>query len=294
MNKRQLHTLNCKAKKMTVESKKKNFQYQKDFLEYLHSLEKFSSKKSPLQQSLNTTEIKRVETYQSSYLGRITSNLADTLFEECTNIFGRELVSKVLAGFFKSSPPTAANLIDAPNMISDHLRSSTHSKEYLLFADLAEICIKRWAILTGPDPKSCLPSANSSFSDLFLLPTTDFLKPCSQHDLYLCWNQSQTQSDEIPEEIFKQQCGVLLAKTSPTLILVIAVPTELYPLAESMIQGSSLEQAIENLTLCESDISQQSLAKALQSFIATLAGSHVLTAVPITEVKGDSPRVHTD
>lgn len=262
---------------MTIEPEVNKFKYQKDFIDYVNTLEKFSADTTSLYRSLKNPKIERIESYQSSYLGRVTSNLADTIFEECAHLFGHELVAHLLADFFKNEPPTAANLIDAPANLTVYLREGTTSRESLLFADLAEICLKRWAILIGPDPKLSPPSTSSNFSELFLLPSTDYVKPCAKHDLYSCWNQAQSKTDCISEEIFMEFSGVLLAKTSPTNFLVIAVPPELSPLVESMTQGSNLELAIDTLTQSTRELSQESLAATLQHLISTLVGSNILT-----------------
>jgi hypothetical protein len=268
---------------MTLDLENKKFKYQKNFLEYLTNLEKFSACHTPLSRNLKDPKLNRIETYQSSYLGRITSNLADSLFEECTNLFGRELVSRVLADYFKCNPPTATNLIDAPDNLPTYLRSCSESKEALLFADLAEMCLKRWAILTGPDPKVSPACTDSNFSELFLLPSANFIKPSAHHDLYCCWNQSQSQSQsqkyDIPEEIFNHSVGVLLAKTSPTQFFALAVSSEVYPFIEAMVQGTSLEEALETLAQSASEDPQQAIASTLQNLISTLAGSNIFTNV---------------
>lgn len=263
---------------MTIELKSETFKYQFDFIEYLASLEKFSSNETPLSESLKNVKINRIETYQSSYLGRITTNLADTLFEECANLFGRELVSRILADFFKHKPPTAENLIHAPNEISTYLRNRTDTKESMLFADLADICIRRWEILTGPDPIAFQPTAQTSFSELFLIPSADFVSPCAHHDLYHCWNEAQFASEVLAEKVFEEQRGVLLAKTSPTNFSVIAISPLLAPLVESMVQGSSLEQALERLTEGSAVRAEHLLTAELQDLITTFVSSNVLTA----------------
>lgn len=264
---------------MNKEKFEEEFRYQMEFVDYLNSLEKISHSKTRLASSLSDKYLYRLETYQSSYLGRITSNLSDTLFQECQNLFGQELVAQVLAGFFKVTPPTETNLIDAPRKLTEYLRNNTSSKESLLFADLAEICIRRWAILIGPDFEASTPSTDTPFSDLYLLRSTELVKPCAHHDLYLCWLSSQSKDAEIPEDIFQQSSGVLLAKTSPTDFIVVAVSSSVLPLVEALNRGLSLEQALDAFTEHESEAtSQKTLFDDVQSLITSLAASKILTS----------------
>lgn len=277
--------------------------YQNDFLNWLTALDERSGGESELAQWVKPEYLHRLETYQSSYLGRVTANLSDTLFEACENLFGKELVAQVLAGFFKENPPRASALTSAADTLPARLRATHVEREALLFADLAEICIVRWKVLTGEDPPQ-RPfdsvgngNANIDLSAVYLSPQAHVVWPCAQHDLSEAWMLAQStqstqstqsaqsaQASTVPEHLFNNVTGVILAKSSPTDFHVIAVPGGLEGFVRGLAAGFSVEQAIEKLeqqleTLPDSGAGHAEIAGQLQNLM------HALTLMRIIRPK---------
>lgn len=226
-----------------------SFEYQRTFIEWLTALNESSGAHSPVASFVKPQYRYRLDTYQSSYLGRITANLSDTLFEPCENLFGRDFVAQVLAGFFKAQPPTSASLTSAAEGLPELLRSGETSREALLFADLLELSQLRWKILIERDsPVQRAVQEDTALSDLHLIRSARLLLPSGVHDLSEAWTHAQNQQiSNIPEVIFSEQRGVLLGKSSPLHFHVITVPNELEAFVKALVAGSSVEQAVEHL-----------------------------------------------
>lgn len=256
---------------------RENYDYQRHFVDFINTLEKPSAKNSRILASIDDKFAYRLETYQSSYLGRITTNLAESLFEECQSLFGNELTSQILAGFFKNNPPKANNLINAADRLPEYLRTHTDSPQSLLFADLSEICIQRWALLTDADPTRQAPTQHVSLDSLYLMRTARLIKPCAHHNLYACWTLAQLHTVQIPNSVFEKSSGVLLAKTSATELSVIDVPMEIVPLIEALRNGASLSEAVQFLASHARGYAEAELNHEVQRIIAALASCNALT-----------------
>lgn len=223
-------------------------QYQKLFVDWLTSLDTTSAADSRLSHLVKTKYLHRLDTYQASYLGRVTGNLSDTLFESCENLFGRDLVAQILAGFFKLNPPQSDSITAAADGLPAMLRQTQTSAEALLFADLADICIARWRILTGADSSQTPVPDGTPLSKLHLSQCAHLIWPCAQHDLSETWILAQNKmTSELPGSLFSKEVGVLLAKSSPVSFQVISVPASLRVLAQALLNGADVESAVLNL-----------------------------------------------
>ena len=222
--------------------------YQKLFVDWLTSLDATPAAESGLAYLVKTKYLHRLDTYQASYLGRVTGNLSDTLFEACENLFGPELVAQILAGFFKASPPQADLITDAANGLPAMLRQTQTAAEALLFADLAEICIARWRILTSADSVHAPIPEGHPLNQVQLSKNVHLIWPCARHDLSETWTLAQRKIDSgLPAGIFSQEVGVLLAKSSSVSFHVVAVPERLRTLVQSLVNGADVESAVLDL-----------------------------------------------
>lgn len=223
--------------------------YQEKFVEWLSALDDCSPEQCTLAEYIQAKSIYRLNTYQSSYLGRITANLSENLFEFCENIFGKELVTTLLATYFKHHPPRSESLTDAPVGLPETLRQQTSAPESLLFADLAEVCIQRWKILTSEDPVILLPNSDTSLNELKLIKQSSYIQPCGEHNLFSVWEASQVKQSAFKSQTFFSECiGILIAKTSPIDFIALRVPKELSALVNALIEDKTAEQALSILS----------------------------------------------
>jgi hypothetical protein len=253
------------------------FKYQKHFVEWMTSLDERTPENSGLQDIVSPDSLYRLETYQSSFLSRISNNLCETLFEACENLFGVELVAQILAGFFKFNPPTAESITEAPNALPSYLRATAKTREALLFSDLAEISIKRWKILTALDPRVVQPNELTPLHQLHLVKPSAYIQACSKHDLATAWQLSESKiSGGLPESLFEKCTGVLIAKSSPTDLTILTVPEQLQCFVQALVQGSSVEHGIDVLE--QSSVGNEEVCIMLMSEMMTaLQAQNLLT-----------------
>ncbi|NBW82656.1 DUF2063 domain-containing protein, partial [bacterium] len=166
------------------------FKYQQEFVEWLVALDERRGCEAPVAEYVKKKFQYRFEAYQGSYLGRVTSNLSSTLFEACEKVFGKEFVQQVLAAFFKEHPPTADILTNAAAGLPDFLRSQQFSREALLFADLVDVSLQRWRVLTGDDPVVSVPTSTTPLSSVSLVTSSAYVPASGQHDLFVAWGCS--------------------------------------------------------------------------------------------------------
>ncbi|MEY4065999.1 MAG: putative DNA-binding domain [Pseudomonadota bacterium] len=252
------------------------FDYQKQFLEWLTALDERTPAESDIGNYLNESSVYRLNAYQESYLGRVTASLSETIFESCEHLFGKEFVAQVLASFFKAQPPTAESLTSAAEALPHFLRTlNKESRDALLFADMAEISMLRWRLLTSVDPIVVAPSASASLSELRLVQPAAFVAPSGHHSLERAWECSQAPHDEefLPEGIFVEQRGVLLVKASAWEFSVVGVPQALEVFVSSLVEGRTVEEAVGCLEHEGSD----ELADLVQQMMAQLMGSRLLS-----------------
>lgn len=258
------------------------FRYQQELVAWLTDLNGCSGLESGLEKFILPAHLYRLDTYQSSYLGRITINLAKTVFEPCANLFGTEFVCLVLAGYFKTLPPASDALTSAADGLPEVLRKDEINREALLFADLCEICIRRWTILTSADPQSS--TCNFVHEDLhrvFLKKETLLVRPSSRHDLAFAWSLT-TQSNPaagLPDSIFAAVSGVLLCKSTATEFHVTEVPETLMVFCSSLTEQMSVASAIDVLDFQLKHFSPSAAVAAtaaLQEFMARLNAVNAL------------------
>jgi len=268
---------------MTTEPPPFDFKYQNQFVEWMTALDSRDPDASPMAREICENTVYRLEAYQSSYLARVTSTLSDTLFEACENLFGIELVSQLLAGYFKLHPPHAENLTDAPQGFPQYLRAQVKSREGLLFADLADVCLQRWKMLTAHDPKQQIPTAETPLSRMAVLSPAAYIHPCSNHDLSAAWGFAQEKTNAIlNESVFIEVRGVFLVKSSPTDFSVIGIPLALSSMAKSLASGDSLEAAIDELS-SNANADGESIAPLVQHLVACFSAGGLLTEIPFGE-----------
>lgn len=255
--------------------------YQVHFMEWLTALDDRRGAQSPLCDSVDENHLHRLETYQASYLGRITANLSETVFEACENLFGKEFVTHILAGYFKSHPPRAAELTSAANTLPNVLRQSNESREALLFADVADLCIRRWSVLTDSDDNS--PQANDThpFEQIFLRTGAQLLKPSGAHDLAAAWSHAaHTDNEILPEIIFSQRRAVLFGKNDHLKFHVVAVAEPFETFAQALVDGLSIAASIDSLEseLAKNETAESNIPEEFQSLLATLTQLGLLKA----------------
>lgn len=259
------------------------FRYQEQFVEWMTALDSRAPEASLLVGELCEQTVYRLEAYQTSYLARVTSTLSDTLFEACENLFGIELVSQLLAGYFKLHPPKAEKLTDAPQGFPQYLRAQVQSREGLLFADLADVCLQRWKMLTAHDPTQQFPTVDTLLSRMAVLSPAAYIHPCSSHDLSAAWGFAQEKANAIlSESIFKETRGVFLVKSSPTDFAVIGIPSVLSSMAKALASGESIETAIDELSRSAS-ADGENTALLVQHLIACFSAAGLLTEIPFGE-----------
>lgn len=251
------------------------FDYQKQFVEWLTALDERTPSESVIAESLHASSVYRLNAYQESYLGRVTSSLSETLFEACENLFGAERVAQVLASFFKTHPPSAESLTSAADRLPTFLRTLGDSRDALLFADLAEMSLLRWRLLTAEDPIVVPPSASASLSQLRLVRPAAFVAAGGHHALDRAWDWAQKpcEAEVLPEDIFEQKRGVLLVKASAWEFSVVGVPPSLELFVCSLVNGRTVEEALGCLENDDSDV----LAQLVQQIVARLAGCRLLS-----------------
>lgn len=266
---------------MSEADESKIFAYQNEFINWLTALNEIQGANSSIGTFVTPNVVHRLETYQSSYLGRVTTNLAQTLFEPCENLFGKEYVFHILASFFKAHPPRSDALTAAADALPQFVREHQSRREDLLFADLAEICIHRWKILIEIDFEPRLPQTDTPLEEVFLKQNSVFLEPSGTLDLAEVWLWAQEKrSTHIPLEFFEKSSGVLLSKDTALDFLVVGVPEQLMPFARALTLRQSIQDAIEVLDEAldeNSDDSQVSLT--LRDFL------HVLSSLKMLEIK---------
>lgn len=254
------------------------FKYQRDFVEWLVALDERRGSDSPVAEVVMEQFLYRLEAYQGSYLGRVTANLSSTLFEACEKIFEKEFVQQVLAAYFKEHPPMASVLTEAANGLPDFLRAQKMTREALLFADLVEVSLLRWKVLTGKDPVAVAPSPSTPLSEVHLVGCSAYVPASGQHDLFSAWEFSaEVFAKGIPEEIFENRVGALIAKISPLEFTLVAVPAPLHRLAEILVDGGSVEDAVSGL-VADAAGSDSGLPELLQSFLAKITSSGLMTS----------------
>jgi hypothetical protein len=256
-----------------TENPKTFFQYQIHFMVWLTDLDDRRAAESLLSNSVDERYLHRLETYQASYLGRITANLSETIFEACENLFGKEFVAHVFAGFFKSQPPRAADLTSAADELPAILRQSNQSREALLFADVADLCTRRWSILTDTDDNDTQATDQHSLENIFLRSGSQLLMPSGAHDLAAAWSHAAySNNGSLPEIIFTQRRAVLLGKNHHLQFQVVAIAEPFEPFAQALIDGLSVAASVDilesELALKKAD--ESDLTEEFQNLLATL------------------------
>ncbi|MBM3382920.1 MAG: hypothetical protein FJY29_10810 [Betaproteobacteria bacterium] len=253
------------------------FIYQWSFVEWMTSLDARTPLESELCDVVTSESLYRLETYQSSFLSRISSNLSETIFETCENLFGAEVVAKVLAGFFKFHPPTADSITDAPIQLPEHLRATADTKEALLFADVADVCMMRWRILTAEDPHGVSPRGDTPLDAVHLLSPSEYIAPSGKHDLAAAWEAgSEKTSEHLPDSLFNDSAGLLLVKSSPTDLTFVRVPTKLNEFVRALVAGLSIEYATDAFEQSAAADAENCLA-LLTEFMAKMQAQGLLT-----------------
>lgn len=266
-----------------IESKKSTefLSYQVHFMEWLTALDDRHIAETVLSDLVDENYLHRLETYQASYLGRITANLSETVFAACENLFGREFVTHVLAGYFKSQPPRAADLTSAADSLPNMLRQSNESREALLFADVADLCVRRWSVLTDADDHAPPATDEHSLEQIFLRTGSQLLKPCGVHDLAAAWSHSaRADSELLPEIIFAQKRAILFGKNHQLKFQVVAIAEPFETFAEALVNGFSIAASVDAL---ESELSTKKFAESgltedFQNLLTTLAQLGLLKA----------------
>jgi len=251
--------------------------YQQDFITWLTALDERNAWDCAVAALLKDDCVYRLSAYQGSYLGRVTKNLSETLFEPCEKIFGKDEVFRVLASFFKLHPPSTDSLTDAALALPSFIRAQQVRPEVLLFADLVEVSLIRWRLLTGDDPSEKRLDVAAPLSNVFLLSTAHYIHPTGHHDLGRTWQVSTGAEAMLPnadvwQEILAEKVGVILAKTSPTMLSVVSVPPALVSFVTALIEGHSVEDAIEALD----DKQYSSLPFLLNEFLSKIASLGML------------------
>ena len=262
----------------------KDFQYQRELIEWLTALDERSGSEAPIASFIKQDTLHRLDTYQASYLGRITANISETIFEACENLFGKELVSQILASFFKIHPPRAETLTEAASALPNFLRTTDASPEALLFADLAELSLKRWQILISEDPTHTQPAGNAPLSRLCLQAQAAYLSPAGHYDLSEAWNTAQkpisSDVDNLSEAIFASRKGIIFGKTGATEFVVVGVPDPLATFARALMRGASVEMAIDaleqSLSQNSSELQQENATALLQLLLQALSTTRLL------------------
>lgn len=251
--------------------------YQEKFLDWLTALDERSPEDSPLREWCTQDSLYRLKAYQSSYLARVTSNLSDTLFETCENLFGKETVVEILGSYFKHNRPTSPMLTDAPLNLPNWLRERSADPHAFLFADMVEVCIQRWKILTSYDPHIVLPNESTSLTQIRLIDQICYIHPSAKHDLALAWNDGLTRtSSTINEKIFTSVTGLLIGKNSPTEFVALGVPEMISPLARNLASGMNAEEALIFFSN-ENPSNEQSIESAVQEFFTALSAMRLFT-----------------
>jgi hypothetical protein len=267
------------------------FQYQKDFVAWLTELNEKSGLSSGMEKHIRSKYLSRLDTYQSSYLGRITVNLAETVFEPCVRLFGRDFVCRVLASHFKTYPPENSTLTSAADFLPEVLRVGIDHPEAMLFADVCEICIRRWKILTSIDPVHTSFDFNTEDLDtVYLKSEVELITPCAKHDLSGAWLlATQHESPEsLPADLFKTISGVLLCKSSPTQFHVVDVPQQLIAFCLALVEKRSVASAIDQLEnhlsasepQTEKSASLTDISSKLQSLMAQMSSLNAFRQSP--------------
>jgi hypothetical protein len=255
------------------------FKYQQEFVEWLVALDERRGSEAPVGAFVKQQFLHRLEAYQGSYLGRVTSNLSTTLFEVCEKIFDKDFVQQVLAAYFKEHPPTADILTNAAGGLPAFLRAQQSTREALLFADLVDVSLLRWNVLTGHDPVLVAPKSTSPLSEVYLVGASAYVPASGQHDLFAAWGCSADACEAgIPECVFEAQVGVLIAKPSPLEFSLVAVPGPLHLLAEILVNGGSVEDAVNGLA-ADDAANEEQLPQLLQIFLSKLTSSGLMTLV---------------
>lgn len=248
----------------------------------------------------------RLETYQTSYFGRITQALCESLFSPLEVLFGRECVVEVLATHFRDNRPSTPALARAALGLPEALRTAVSpasidteaSALRLLFSDLIAVCLLRWEILTlTPDPRisaeftQTLSSAAAGEAKRMrcrVRGTAVWVMPSGHHDLALAWKLGQ-EGDcmRLPSEIFEARTGCMLVKVSALQFCVFEVPETLAPLATALCAGLSLGKGLEILEAAETvekgqKVEVEALISDVQNFVMALQAHGALEESALT------------
>lgn len=179
--------------------------------------------------------------YAEAYWTRLSVVPRQTTFERLANVFGNSFVDELLLRYFRQHTPLSpllnSNLDAFPHFLREQGLDSA-------VVDLAELCLARWRVLTGPDPEP-RPVAEFGAHQLFLQSNHALL--VSEAPLWDLWHAG---SDEVAREgealkfVLRPQ-AVLLFKSSPLQLETISVPMALLPCVERLSRGVSLLDSLE-------------------------------------------------
>ncbi len=231
---------------------------------------------APIQDQLEKDTSQLFFVYQDAYVARLSGVLASTLLERASTLVGQERMEQLLLEFTLRKKSSEHLLADVLLEFPEWLAKQEGVEDYL--PDVVDTCLKFWALITGPDPEERFPAApdlNCRLGAHCLFKESRF--PLA--DLWKLSGQEPTESEGQQGRFIEPVSqGLLIVKTTAQSTNTLTVPALLFPLAQALFAGESLERSLEALHVECSKLAgeQEGITQALQDFIAALQQSGAL------------------
>lgn len=187
---------------------------------------------------LTSDSAPRLRVYQESYYTRLSRNLTATLLDRPAELFGKTRVERLLVDYFAAIPPSARLMTETLASLPAFCASHPWTREAPHVIDVLRLALVRWQVLIARDPGDAATSGAPE--DLVLDDDAVLFEAATP--AYSLWvtEEDGAAIADIPE-------AVLVAKTSPTDLLMLAIPEGALPLARALASGRTIAEALDTL-----------------------------------------------
>jgi uncharacterized protein len=239
---------------------------QSQFVKYIQSPNTPNSGQTPwplFLQSLEPGFEKALPVYRTCYFARVTSTLANTLFESASSLVSKEVLCGIVGRYLEQFPATQPNILDlarAVPIFAETLLDVSENAPWL--PDFLQLCLIRWDTLVHTlDPPQEGTASNAllnsdSWEQLSLVPHVSMF--ASNHPIYDLWLMAEEGSVTTEGIGIEQTCvsaqqlpngynAVFVGKPEKNSLVMCRVPELLVPFATKLISGATLLESVSEL-----------------------------------------------
>lgn len=182
----------------------------------------------------------RLMVYRKSLAARTIQGACDSIFAPLKEAFGVKPLESLLAQFFQEQFFRQEDLIDNFRTLPAFVQQNFQGKDADRFFALSSTCLIYWDLIHGKDPDSSIELSKGDLSFSYLWFPARLTPLTKEVDLAALWKKSE------PEKI-DETSGILFLKVRPSICLEIKVCQSIYPFVIKLIEGASLQEAMDDL-----------------------------------------------